>query len=344
MNPTTRHQVFFKSPFNGRFYKHYHGIFEDAPLVYFNADLTSLILPYLDWPSLVALSQTDCAGRSMAREEFRSRMKMLLRRFLPESGFDDFIDMLERTGSAIVGGIPFYATTLNLFSVVHRMRHNTSFAMELFDTNLLIPLDQWGEVVQWFVDMGCGEFRTHVVAPAYRKSVLVFMTTSFSSDGPRGRRKVSLAPKVESEYTNFAEQDAITLSACSSSLVDVALLAPWSTQTNIITASSFISFFPIANLYRLVMRNGNDTKWLTVPDAQWITYSRASSSRMPCRHLCMSLKPNWPQYTTIQSFKWRDSDSDDLVDEARHTTGPLAYTPRCYNRFCHFYTSPFLRT
>jgi hypothetical protein len=161
-------------------------LYTDAQLLYFNADLTSQILPYLDMPSLMALAQVDRAGRVMAQEEFRARLKWLLRAFIPEDSFDAFFNMMKRTGTVIVGGISYYLGEFNLPThppVPKPMWQWWHVDTATYDMNLLVPLDSWQDAIDWFLDLDCEEFRVEVIAPAFRDSVFSFVSTSFSSGG-----------------------------------------------------------------------------------------------------------------------------------------------------------------
>lgn len=324
-------------------------LYTDAQLLYFNADLTSQILPYLDMPSLMALAQVDRAGRVMAQEEFRARLKWLLRAFIPEDSFDAFFNMMKRTGTVIVGGISYYLGEFNLPThppVPKPMWQWWHVDTATYDMNLLVPLDSWQDAIDWFLDLDCEEFRVEVIAPAFRDSVFSFVSTSFSSGG--GCRVSSFSSWSRVEGAESTLQNAITLSACRSDVVDVALLAPWSTQTNIITSSTFVSFFPVVNLTGCAMRNLSETRYLKMPHSHWTTVASADKQKpsRSCRlHRALS-KKRWPfYYRGVQSFPLVGlvtDDSDPLIVAARRTSNPSLYKPRCYNIGCRYYVSPFI--
>lgn len=159
----------------------------DAQFVYYNADLTRQIVPYLDLPSLVALSQVDRAGREMAQEEFKARLRALLEPFLPKGCFDAFFDMMKRTGIIMVGGIPLYASTINMPHILPRrkprLREWWAVTTDTYDMNLLVPVGSWDQVVQWFLDMNCEPFVNQVVASSFEHTVISFVSTSFLRGG-----------------------------------------------------------------------------------------------------------------------------------------------------------------
>ncbi|KAJ2914246.1 hypothetical protein MD484_g6187, partial [Candolleomyces efflorescens] len=280
------------------------------------------LLSWSDWSTLIAFSRISKYGRDMAQLATLYRIRSEVAPFVTRIKFQDFMDMLHRTGGGIVGSVPRLMLADNCKFMMKRKRYAPA------DINLLVLQGQLQEAKSFFKTLGYSKWITLTVETVYKGVV---------SEVIEGVRPAS--PGVNQATVNISE--------CKGGLFETVVTAPITALANLITPLSVYSIYP-----GLIF-----SKKAISSDRFGVSFSRRTPSSYtfectnaewtaPCRFNCPAEDRRSVGDKGVGIFRWsgrfdvpvsRFEDTDYLLGE-----NVIAWrlSMRCRNPHCRNYTPP----
>ncbi|KAJ3499737.1 hypothetical protein NMY22_g19484 [Coprinellus aureogranulatus] len=297
-------------------------------------ELVRIIVFFADWPTLMAIARTSRVCRNAAKSEVQYRLSFALRPFISPTLLPDFFSEMSDSGIAIVGSIPLHVLQINRPWYAAYMASWWSLDFPLpttsLDLNILVPHAQWGRIVRWFLIHGYRHPVNFPVAHCYRIAGVKQFVGFF------------LPPSYQNAFLDGVCLVRVTLSQCTRSVVQTAFSAPFSTQTNIVTAHAVISPFPAMSFDPSCARNGVhpfQSPSVRLPASfDWEPTNEHWPA--PCGQRCPILIRNQPNRRRPAVFEWRVASGEASHIHTTHQTQATAsrlpghYRGRCYNPHC----------
>ncbi|KAJ2913795.1 hypothetical protein MD484_g6603, partial [Candolleomyces efflorescens] len=294
----------------------------DAASVFSSPEILLMILSYCDFPTVISVSRANRHGRMVAQTVFRDRFRTVLTPYVPADRFNAFVDLLRQTRSGVTG------------SVVRLLLAIGSYWIEkgtprLSNLNILAAHNRFADWKKWFKDEGYVNWQQTSVAQPWKRCVI----DVWVGEKPvvlRGRNK---NPKV-------------MISHCRSNLVDPILAAPWSVQTNLLTASFLYTLWPNLAFHREAVRTDlSNLRGVRRPNNTWPAHTSNSYWRKACGKYCPAVDRLSCDDRVTASFDWNANavpevqSAERLDDVWNGKTYVYKFSKRCRNPSCKNYAS-----
>ncbi|KAF6754003.1 hypothetical protein DFP72DRAFT_1068855 [Ephemerocybe angulata] len=268
-------------------------------------------------------------GREVARQATKTMLRRTIRPFIQPDMYQDFISMLDETGSGIAGSVARRMLAGNSVMMQQAIDDHDSRFLKSSDLNIVVPKGKLVEVKKWFVQhryrFGIPGLRP---ARAYMASVRTY-TYAFNTSqcGKKGAK--------------------ITLSESVGNIMQVVLASTLTCQTNLITSTRVYAVYPTLVTNRDALRTDNTQA--TAPRRLKSSYRLQTSNIKwtgPCGVHCPSLSRRTVGDKGIASFHWN---ADFAIPESRYpdTDSLLAqnvlqwrFASRCSNPKCKRFETP----
>ncbi|RXW15201.1 hypothetical protein EST38_g10654 [Candolleomyces aberdarensis] len=176
------------------------------------------ILSYCDFPTVMAVSRTNKHGRRVAQIVVRDRFRQVLAPFVGSAQFTSFVRMLTTTGSAVNGSIVrrLLAQQCDFMLLANSViRYNRSA-----NVNIITPRGQLDSCKSWFTDNeGYTIWERKTIAIPYKTVVRDLW--------------VGEKPRCADDRNKLK----VVIAHADSTIVNVILASPFTTQTNMITGA-----------------------------------------------------------------------------------------------------------
>lgn len=140
------------------------------PEAYTIPELLGEIASYLDWPTLMALAQTEAYATRIAQSEVRGRIRLLLAPFISQDKYEEFFDLLSRTNGSIIGSFARCLITHNS-DTIRELRLDQPEYTWPFDLNIAVRPRFRKEWVNWLNTAGFHSWCRESPAPVYQDTV-----------------------------------------------------------------------------------------------------------------------------------------------------------------------------
>ncbi|RXW13368.1 hypothetical protein EST38_g12485 [Candolleomyces aberdarensis] len=306
--------------------------FEEASLFYAIPEMRAILLRYCDHFTVMALSRVNQEGRRSAQVEIRARLKMVVAPFVPSERFASFMNLLQITGTIIIGSVARRLFTINSAFIQDIDEPEVKRYTTSANLNLCTPPGKRDLVVRWLTNEK-------------------FLTWSPSGDRRQAARGLEVV--ASSFMTGCRDvkgsKHFVTVTESRGSVLAVVLSSTYTAQTNAISATRLYCFYP--NLITSEFSLRSDIAKHHLHRRSSIGFKLQSSNRSwqaPCGPVCPATTRKTIGDKGVASFVW---DPSVHVPQSRHeeTDYLLAqvslrfrFSKVCRNMFCRNY-EPDLR-
>jgi hypothetical protein len=331
--------------------------------VYFTSELLSTILIHCDHSTVMAVSRLNRYGRRSAQEEIRQRIRRVLDPFVTANEYVSFMEMLQTTGSIIIGSVARRLFTMKAmyiedlrgsyiprWSIVARLIDCTGHTRDIYTScanlNIVTQASQGATCRQWFSQRS---YRSWTPFDEREPNTgFVRVANSFATAHKIVRPdKVSDCHSQPVAYTNdFNVQcGEVTVTESRKGVMSVVVTSTFTAQMNAISASTLYCLYPNLATSIRSLRCTLTGKHLGLGGVVPFEYEDDNSEwNEPCGPFCPAVPRKTVGDRGVATFRWnpeisvpgsRDPETDYLLAEQ---TLKWKYSKYCRNRRCVNYT------